>query len=271
LFFLSQDSRFRDYIRKSADKEAILLINNGNTPILEMKQVVERRVLNTIHKREQDIIDNDIMGTSLTEQEASQYLSYVIKENRVLKDYTQILKKEQQMLEESNEYLTCLSPRALKSMYNNSFYYDSYKIVLERHKKGLHNGIKWVTTVDKETTYMIKPFVEMGVQVRHVNSLPPIDFSVSDLEMIARVQHLEHLNQPVTESMYSQKASHSIIKNILVRNEPVYVDHFISIFNDLWSNGIDARERMKFIEQGLEPEFLDIINDRNKTVIMLCR
>lgn len=246
--FLSQDSRFRDYIKKLADKETILLINNGNTPLLEIKQVIERRVMNTIRKREQDIIDDDLMGTSLTEQEASQYLSYVIKESRVLKDYVQILKKEKHMLEESNEYLTCLSPRTLKSMNNNSFYVDGYKNVLERHKKGLHKGIKWVTTVDKETTNMIKPFVEMGVQVRHVNSLPPIDFSVSDLEMIARVQHLEHLNQPLTEPMYDNKGSPSVIKNILVTNEPVYVDYFISIFKDLWSNGVDARERMKFIE-----------------------
>jgi signal transduction histidine kinase len=32
----------------------------------------------------------------------------------------------------------------------------------------------------------------------------------------------------------------------------------------LWSEGIDAKDRIKSIEQGLEPEFLDVINDHKK-------
>jgi CO dehydrogenase nickel-insertion accessory protein CooC1 len=32
----------------------------------------------------------------------------------------------------------------------------------------------------------------------------------------------------------------------------------------LWAEGIDAKDRIKSIEQGLEPEFLDVINDHKK-------
>ena len=44
-----------------------------------------------------------------------------------------------------------------------------------------------------------------------------------------------------------------IMNSLLVSNEPAYVKHFTLFFNDLWSNqGIDAAERIKDIEEGME-------------------
>ncbi len=43
------------------------------------------------------------------------------------------------------------------------------------------------------------------------------------------------------------------------------MDHFISFFEELWNNGIDAKDRIKVIEQGLEPEFLEVIKDSKKS------
>jgi hypothetical protein len=91
----------------------------------------------------------------------------------------------------------------------------------------------------------------MGMEIRHVKNMPPIDFAVSDKEMVATMQKLE-------------QGGHNSIQNLLVSNESAYIDHFVSIFNDLWHDGIDAKERIKSIEQGLEPEFLDVINDHQK-------
>ena len=35
---------------------------------------------------------------------------------------------------------------------------------------------------------LIKKFLDIGVQIRHVNNMPPIDFAVSDKEMIATTE-----------------------------------------------------------------------------------
>lgn len=47
--------------------------------------------------------------------------------------------------------------------------------------------------------------------------------------------------------MEDGKASQSF----LVSNEQSYVDHFNSIFNELWRNGIDAVERIKDIDESV--------------------
>ncbi|MGA9842913.1 MAG: HAMP domain-containing sensor histidine kinase [Nitrososphaeraceae archaeon] len=54
------------------------------------------------------------------------------------------------------------------------------------------------------------------------------------------------------------------IQNLLVSNEPAYMNHFVSIFEELWNGGIDAKERIDAVEQGIESEFLEVISDREK-------
>ena len=61
-----------------------------------------------------------------------------------------------------------------------------------------------------------------------------------------------------------QKNYEEIIKSLLVSNEQAYISHFTFIFNELWRDAIDARERILSIEQGIEPEFFEVINDREK-------
>jgi signal transduction histidine kinase len=80
--------------------------------------------------------------------------------------------------------------------------------------------------------------------------MPPIDFALSDKEIIATTEKTE--------------GSEEIIKSLLVSNEQAYIGHFTFIFNELWRDAIDARERILSIEQGIEPEFFEVINDREK-------
>ncbi len=55
------------------------------------------------------------------------------------------------------------------------------------------------------------------------------------------------------------------MKNVLVSTEQAYIDYFLYTFSELWNNGTDARERIAYLEQGLEPEFIDVLNDGKKT------
>jgi hypothetical protein len=78
--------------------------------------------------------------------------------------------------------------------------------------------------------------------------LPRIDFALSDKEIIATTEKTQ--------------GSEEIIKSLLVSNEQAYIGHFSFIFNEMWRDAIDARERILSIEQGIEPEFFEVINDR---------
>ena len=127
---------------------------------------------------------------------------------------------------------------------------------MTNYKNGEHKGIKLVTTiVDKESADLIKKFLDIGVQIRHINNMPPIDFAVSDKEMIATTEKTEEPEE--------------IIRSLLVTNEQAYINHFVFIFNELWKDAVDARERILTIEQGIEPEFVEVINDPQRAEMVL--
>jgi two-component system, OmpR family, sensor histidine kinase VicK len=73
-----------------------------------------------------------------------------------------------------------------------------------------------------------------------------MSFGVSDKEIGATIEKMEQ-GKPV--------------QSLLVSNEPVYVNHFNSVFEELWENGTDAVERIKTIEEGIESTNIEIIEN----------
>ena len=177
-----------------------------------------------------------------------QYLGKVLKEIKVLNNVDEILKKGRDILEKSLDYMVCSKFGSLRLVYNN--YFDLYeKVMTTKYKNMQHKGIRLVTSIDTDSAELVKKFVSKGIRIRHVRNMPPIDFALSDKEMIATIQK--------TEGGYE-------IQNLLVSNEPAYMKHFVSIFEELWNGGIEANERINAIEQGIESEFLEVISDREK-------
>ncbi|MGA9151728.1 MAG: hypothetical protein WBZ36_14215 [Candidatus Nitrosopolaris sp.] len=77
-------------------------------------------------------------------------------------------------------------------------------------------------------------FLEAGAMVRHVKNLPLMDFAVDNKYFHATIR----------------KEAGRLNQTLLLSNEPAYVEHFKSIFEELWKNGIDATERIKDIDAG---------------------
>ena len=256
--FLSQDARLRNFIKKSALEESKTLVNVGAA---QLKQQLERKVISVTVQQEELLTEKSGIKASLTQQEMKQYLSNVLKEIKVVRDYDQILLEGRKILEGSNEFLACFKSSSTRSAYNN--YFDLYQKVMISFKNGEHKGIRWVTNVDKDSTDVVKEFLKLGVQIRHVKNMPPIDFAVSDKAMIANLHEIE-ANRNIDRNDQSEPGYHNLVHNLLVSSEPAYIDHFISIFKELWSSGIDARDRIESIELGIEPDFLEVITDPEK-------
>jgi two-component system, OmpR family, sensor histidine kinase VicK len=49
-------------------------------------------------------------------------------------------------------------------------------------------------------------------------------------------------------------------------NEPLYVKHFTSIFEELWRNGIDASDRIRNIEEGVDLAEVEVIENPKESV-----
>src|SRR5919199_1170761 len=249
---VSQDTSLRKTIRNST-MEVAKLLDIVRTP--QMKEEIETRVLKTAKEQQSVLLEQTGIEPSLTERDMKQYLGTVLKEVKTLKNIDEILRKGKEILESSYEFFICSRVSGLRLAYNN--YFSLYEKIIGKYKNGEHKGIKLVTAiVDKDATDLVKRFLDIGVQIRHVKNMPPIDFAVSDKEIVATTEKIEEPEE--------------LIKSLLVSNEQAYINHYTFIFNELWKDGIDARERILAIEQGKEPEFVEIINDpqRAKKVLI---
>ena len=50
-----------------------------------------------------------------------------------------------------------------------------------------------------------------------------------------------------------------MVQSVLVSNEPLYVNHFRSVFEKLWENASDTRARMASVEEGVEMPDIEVI------------
>ena len=191
----------------------------------QMETEIERRVLNTAKEEQSILLKRTGVEPSLTEYDMKQYLGTVLKEIKILKNIDEILGKGKDILNSSSDFIVCSRVGGLRLAYNN--YFDIYRKTTDKLKNGEHNGIKMVTTIaDRESADLVKKFLDIGVQIRHINNMPPIDFAVSDKEMIATTEKTGE--------------SEEIIRKLLVSNEQAYISHFIFIFNELWKDAIDV-------------------------------
>jgi hypothetical protein len=127
----------------------------------------------------------------------------------------------------------------MQLIYNNFF--DLYKNKLDNYKKGLGKGIRWIISIDKESVGLVKIFLDLGMQIRHIKNMPMMNFAVSDTETNATIEKME---------------GGKMVQSLLTSNEPMYVQHFNSVFEELWNIGIVAEQRIKEIKEGLDPEVL---------------
>ena len=237
----SQDSVVRQSIRKIALQEASFLDAIGTA---EMDQEIERRAVNVAKEQQGTLTQQTGIQSSLTENDMKQYVSKVLKEIHVLQNNDEILSKGKEILETSTEFLICSKAGGIRLVYNN--YFGSYEKIMQEYSKGKHKGIRLVTFIDRDSIDIVQKFLTIGVHVRHVKNMPPIDFAVSDKEMVASIE---------------KTGRGQAIKNLLVSTEQPYIDHFTSIFNELWKDGIDTKDRIKAIEEGIDTEGIEIIQN----------
>ncbi len=166
------------------------------------------------------------------------------RETRVLDNPEEILAEMKRMNDDSSEMSICATSGGLQ--FTRSFLYDATKRLLERSSKGSHKGVRYITNINSENIDLVKEFLDLGMQVRHVKSPQPMSFGISEKEMGATVELLQ---------------GDRMVQSLLLSNEPLYVKHFQSIFEGLWKGGIDAAERIREIEQGIEPADIEIIRN----------
>ncbi|HYT01972.1 MAG TPA: HAMP domain-containing sensor histidine kinase [Candidatus Acidoferrum sp.] len=164
-------------------------------------------------------------------------------ETKVLKNQEEIGNKIKELLDNSNELLVCVRYGGLQLGYSR--FLDLGKELMDKHRKGEHKGIRLVTTaIDRDSAELVKMLLDFGIQIREIKNMPPMNFSVTDKELHATIDDMEDGN---------------MVQSVLVSNEPLYVNHFGSVFEKLWENASDTRERMASVDEGVEMPDIEVI------------
>jgi hypothetical protein len=148
-------------------------------------------------------------------------------------------------LSEVSSGLSVVSNHGGMQLTYNSFL-EQCKNVLEKQKRGEGEGIRWIMRIEKDSVKLVKKFLKLGVKIRHVKNLAPINFAVSKNGLVATVEEMK---------------GGGMIQNLLTSNEISYIKHFTSMFEQLWKEGVDARYRIKDIEDKVGIAEIEIIRN----------
>ncbi len=165
-------------------------------------------------------------------------------ETRILDNQDEIIKQMIHLSEISSGLSVVSNHGGLQLTYNS--FLQQCKNVLEKQKRGEGEGIRWIMGIEKDSVKLVKKFLKLGVKIRHVKNLAPINFAVSKSGLVATVEEMKR---------------GGMIQNLLTSNERSYIKHFTSMFEQLWKEGVDARYRIKDIEEKVGIAEIEIIRN----------
>ena len=168
-------------------------------------------------------------------------------ETRIIENPDEVIKEIGRLTASSNKLDTCLTSGGLQ--YSHNHFFDLKKKLLDKQRRGEHKGIRYITNIDNGNLHISKSYLEHGIQIRHMKNLPPMSFGVSDKEIAVTIEKMEGGKR---------------VQSLLISNEPLYVRHFTSLFEEIWKNGIDARHRIKQVEEGVESD-IEVIQNPDRT------
>jgi signal transduction histidine kinase len=169
----------------------------------------------------------------------------------ILKSQDEIVEQIRNLNSTADHLSICSSLGGMQMSYTNFF--DTYRNIVDKFRKKKEeeeqkeefNKLRWIINVDKDSLNLVKIFLDLGFQIRHVKNMLPINFGVSDKEVALTIENME-----------GGKMSSSF----LISNEPLYVNHFNALFEQAWKNAIDATERIKDIEAGVDLADIEVIS-----------
>ena len=93
---------------------------------------------------------------------------------RLFENPNEIFSHMKYVIENASKRLICSSSGAMQLVYDKFF--DLYKKILDESKEEGVNGegIRWITTIDEDNKDLVKLFLNVGVQIRHLTNLQPM-------------------------------------------------------------------------------------------------
>ncbi|MFL6489417.1 MAG: hypothetical protein ACJ70V_07335, partial [Nitrososphaera sp.] len=170
-------------------------------------------------------------------------------ETRIVENPDEIIKEIGRITASSYKLDICLTSGGLQ--YSHNYFFDLNMGLLEKQRRGEHTGIRYITSVGNDNMQISKLYLDHEIQIRHVKNLPPMSFGVSDKEIAVTIEKMEGGKR---------------VESLLISNEPLYVRHFTSLFEEIWRNGIDAATQIRNLEEGYELANVDVLPNTEESL-----
>ncbi len=167
---------------------------------------------------------------------------------RILEDQDQIINELRRFNNRATKLSICSAFGGMQMSYK--YLFDTFLDIVEKYKKGEGEGMRWIINIDKDNLDLVKVFLKSGIQIRHIKNMPPMNFGVSDVQMAVTIEKME---------------CGKISESFLISTEPFYIEHFNSLFDQIWKNGVDAKVRIADIEEGTDLADIEVIPSAART------
>jgi two-component system sensor histidine kinase VicK len=130
------------------------------------------------------------------------------------------------------------------------------KAFLDAKNRGVH--LRYLTEINKHNLSYCKELMKIVDELRHLDGIKG-NFMVSDTEYVAPLILFEH-------GKIAPQAVYSNTKEVIWQQQ--------YLFDNFWRQGVSGEKKIKEIEEAIEPEFLEVItnkDDANKILLELSK
>jgi hypothetical protein len=191
-----------------SDTELIVTVTTENEESHQTAQVIYSNVKQLVEQ--QQSLFEILWKKAIPAEQKIREIEYGVEppETKVLENSDEIFNHMRYVVGNASKRLICSSSGGMYLAYNHFF--DQYKKILDKHRRGEGEGVRWLTFIDKENKDLVEVFVNAGVRVRHVGILPPINFAVDNTHFYSTIDKME---------------GGKMMQSLLTSNESKYVDY----------------------------------------------
>lgn len=196
----------------------------------------------------------------------SQYSNYSKKADNDIDNTTIIIQGRKKIMQDAiKRYVNCTNDYACLTANELSKTYKPFLSAFQQRVSQRLGSTKILTNIEKEIIPVIKEFSDAGIEIRHVDvsNLRRCAVYDSDIVYFSIVEPL--ITQAAVESVEQTEGEDLWISS----TEPSVIQSAKKRFEMDWDNAISAAERIKFIEQGTEVEFLKVLTNTTKVAQIL--
>ncbi len=240
LHYCKEVRKIVDEFRHLEGLKGVLAVNESEyigTTVLKEKEHLTHVICST----EKEVVEQQQYTFDTFWKNAIPYEQRIIEvEQRIERIKTEVLENPQEIsrritdLAKNSDYMCIFTIiGGMQLIFNNFF--EPYKEVSKKHRNGKHGGIRWLSSINKEDTELVKIFLNEGLDIRHIKDEPSLNFALSNKLFNSTIEKMEE---------------GKMVTSLFSSNDALYLSHYQAVFEELWKKGIDARYRIKDIEEG---------------------